>query len=88
MLFWDKFKLNRGSKDKKNKLKREVNSFHHWGIAESQLAKSLRPFALAQDKTIEGFYHKSLPIAGIMWHPEREQPYDQHDLQLIKQFLL
>ena len=67
---------------------REVNSFHHWGIAESQLAKSLRPFAVAQDKTIEGFYHKSLPIAGIMWHPEREQPYDQYDLQLIKQFLL
>ena len=67
---------------------REVNSFHHWGIAESQLAKSLRPFALAQDKTIEGFYHSSLPIAGIMWHPEREQPYNQHDLRLIKQFLL
>ena len=67
---------------------REVNSFHHWGIEKSQLAKSLIPFALAQDKTIEGFYHNSLPIAGIMWHPEREQPFDKNDLSLIKQFLL
>ena len=66
---------------------REVNSFHHWGINESQLADSLVPFAQATDRTIEGFYHKELPIAGMMWHPEREQPCHQHDLQLIKEFL-
>ena len=67
---------------------REVNSFHQWGIEKTKLAKSLRPFALAQDKTIEGFYHASLRVAGIMWHPEREQPFDKNDLNLIKQFLL
>jgi len=67
---------------------REVNSFHSWGIEKLQLAEDLRPFAVAHDKTIEGFYHKSLPIAGIMWHPEREQPFDKNDLKLFKRFLL
>jgi gamma-glutamyl-gamma-aminobutyrate hydrolase PuuD len=67
---------------------REVNSYHGWGIPSSKLAKSLRSFALAKDKTVEGFYHTKLRIAGIMWHPERESPFNKDDLSLIKNFLL
>ncbi len=66
---------------------REINSFHNWGIKKSQLADSLRPFAISQDKTIEGFKHKELPVAGIMWHPEREEPNNEEDLRIIKNFL-
>ena len=67
---------------------REVNSYHNWGICKSKLSKSLISFAVSKDKTVEGFYHKNLRIAGIMWHPERESPFNKDDLNLIKKFLL
>jgi putative glutamine amidotransferase len=51
----------------------EVNSFHNNIIDSSILGQDLEPFALSNDDTIEGFYHKSLPIVGVMWHPERSQ---------------
>ena len=66
---------------------RLVNSYHKWCISESDLGNSLIPFAIAEDKTIEGFYHKDYPIFGIMWHPEREEPYNNYDINLLKKFL-
>ena len=65
---------------------RDVNSYHKWCIEEPGLGESLFPLALAEDGTIESFYHKELPIFGIMWHPEREVPFNQNDLNLIKGF--
>jgi len=46
-----------------------VNSFHDYGLTE--LGKELHPIARAKDKSIEAFKHNTLPIWGIMWHPER-----------------
>ena len=66
---------------------RVVNSYHKWCIEESDIGKSLAPLAIASDKTIECFYHKEYPILGIMWHPEREDPYSWDDLNLIKRFI-
>ncbi len=66
---------------------RPVNSYHKWCISESDLGNSLMPFAIAEDKTIEGFYHKDHPIFGIMWHPEREEPYNNYDINLLKKFV-
>lgn len=65
----------------------EVNSHHDHGISRQQLSSQLRPFAFAEDQTIEGFYHPEHAIAGIMWHPERES--SQHALNelLTKSFL-
>jgi putative glutamine amidotransferase len=51
----------------------KVNSFHNNIINSNVLGKDLEPFALSADDTIEGFFHKSLPIVGVMWHPERSQ---------------
>ena len=51
----------------------KVNSFHHNIINQKKLGQNLEPFAMANDNTIEGFYHSELPIVGIMWHPERTQ---------------
>ncbi len=51
----------------------EVNSYHNNIINTDTLGKDLDPFALSTDETIEGFSHKSLPIFGVMWHPERTQ---------------
>ena len=51
----------------------EVNSYHHNVITNEGLGTDLEPFAISSDDTIEGFYHKLLPIEGVMWHPERDQ---------------
>ena len=51
--------------------KLQVNSFHNNVIKQKNLGKNLEPFAMANDNTIEGFYHTELPIVGVMWHPER-----------------
>jgi len=50
-----------------------VNSFHNNIINSNILGQDLEPFAISSDKSIEGFYHKSLPVIGVMWHPERSQ---------------
>ena len=50
-----------------------VNSFHNNIINSNILAQALTPFAISNDNSIEGFYHESLPMIGIMWHPERSQ---------------
>jgi len=50
----------------------KVNSFHNNIITSLTLGKDIEPFAIADiDKTVEGFFHKNLPIMGVMWHPER-----------------
>ncbi len=48
-----------------------VNSAHHQCIA--RLGKDLSAVQFASDSTIEGISHKSLPIYGVQWHPERLQ---------------
>lgn len=51
----------------------EVNSFHNNLIKNEILGDKLIPFAISKsDKTIEGFYHETLPFVGVMWHPERD----------------
>lgn len=51
----------------------EVNSFHNNIIKKEILGKNLEVFAVTKnDKTIEGYFHKELPIVGVMWHPERD----------------
>lgn len=64
------------------KLPEKVNSFHEFAI-ESCPAE-FKIIAVAEDGVIEGIQHETLPWLGIMWHPERESPYSQFDLDLIK----
>ena len=47
-----------------------VRSFHNWSIAN--LPSTLIPTDFSPDGLIEEFVHQSLPIKGLMWHPERE----------------
>ncbi len=49
-----------------------VNSYHELGISSSTLGSELEPIAFDESGNIEGFRHKSLPVVGIMWHPERK----------------
>lgn len=47
-----------------------VNSFHNFYI--THLGQDLLPLAIADDKSVESFKHKSLPIYAMMWHIERD----------------
>jgi N5-(cytidine 5'-diphosphoramidyl)-L-glutamine hydrolase len=64
-----------------------VNSFHGWTIPQAALAPQLTALAQAEDGTIEAAAHVSLPILGVMWHPERENSVSQRDLSLIRNLL-
>lgn len=60
-----------------------VNSFHNNIIQETNLGKNLIPFAITKnDNSIEGVYHKSYPIIGVMWHPERKT--DKNNKRLLQ----
>ena len=48
-----------------------VNSYHDWGIRQSELAEDLRSLYLHADGTVEAARHVSRPWLGVMWHPER-----------------
>lgn len=61
---------------------REVNSFHNYQI--SGRIKDFECVGHSDDGVIEKIVHKIFPWQGIMWHPEREKPYDPYDLKLLK----
>lgn len=61
----------------------EVNSYHNEGCIELR-NKELIPVMRTKDGVIEMARHKSLPILGTMWHPEREEPFREMDVELLK----
>lgn len=65
---------------------RVVNSFHHFGTRRSQ--PDLEILATADDGVVEAIRHRTLPIAGLMWHPERCEPFDPLDVCFIKNLFL
>ena len=65
----------------------EVNSFHNWGILSIDLAPQLKIIALDKDNNVEAFLHRDKCALGLMWHPERETPFNNFDIDLIKEFL-
>lgn len=60
-----------------------VNSYHRQGVTAASLASELKSFAISLDGLIEGLYHPELPIVAIQWHPERDNPAQDADLNLI-----
>jgi putative glutamine amidotransferase len=68
------------------KNKTNVNSYHHFGIPQDKLAKELRRFAQI-DGFIEGFFHLTKPVAGILWHPERESPDNELNEKLLEAYV-
>lgn len=64
-----------------------VNSYHDWAIPGDGLATDLTPLAFDQAGNIEAFECSEKKLLGIMWHPEREQPFSSLDFQLIKRYL-
>ena len=62
-----------------------VNSYHEYAV--DIMPDGFFVTANADDGVIEAIRHKSLPIAGIMWHPEREEVFKRADIKLITDLL-
>ena len=60
----------------------QVNSFHTIGVPTDGLAAGLIGTAFDGDGHVEGLCHPDLPVAGVMWHPERKGAPDA-DRQLL-----
>ncbi len=60
-----------------------VNSYHNFGINRKNLAPNLIPTSLF-DNEVESFKHVKNKIYGIMWHPERNFPFNKSDIELFK----
>jgi gamma-glutamyl-gamma-aminobutyrate hydrolase PuuD len=62
----------------------EVNSFHRLGATASVHDLEIR--ALASDGVIEAVRHRARRVAGIMWHPERQEPPADTDIAYVRDF--
>lgn len=58
------------------------NSYHKYAVED---AKDMQIIATAGG-FIEAICHNSLDIIGIMWHPEREEPFMQEDIEFIQKY--
>jgi putative glutamine amidotransferase len=61
----------------------EKNSYHT--LASFEVSNDFDKFAELPNGMIKGIYHKKLSIIGVMWHPERNQPFDLSDITMIKE---
>ena len=60
-----------------------VNSYHDFGTCETN--EIFNVWAFAKDGVVKAITHKTIPITGIMWHPERLIPFSKRDIKLFKQ---
>ena len=49
-----------------------VNSYHETAILPEGVGAKLAVTAIDSEGYVEGFHHTNHPLAGIMWHPERD----------------
>ena len=62
----------------------EVNSYHNFGATETR--PPLETFALANDGVVKAVRHTNGRLLGVMWHPERLDPFAPRDITLFQQF--
>jgi len=69
----------------------EVNSHHHQAVLHTDLSSEFEALAYAKNEEdskngiVEAFMHKTLPIAGVQWHPEEFR--DSFAFELIEKIL-
>lgn len=66
---------------------REVNSYHNQACVHLN-SDELSVLLNTEDGVIEKIKHQTLPIIGTMWHPEREKPFNEDDLCMVKELFL
>jgi len=63
---------------------RSTNSFHNFAAFET--VDGLSIVAKSSDGVIEAIRHDRENILGIMWHPERDDPFDPNDIDMFQTF--
>ncbi len=59
-----------------------VSVYHHSGTYQSQ--PPLKTIAKSTDDVVMAIRHESLPIHGVMWHPEREKSMRNIHIEHLK----
>ncbi|MBI2339377.1 MAG: gamma-glutamyl-gamma-aminobutyrate hydrolase family protein [Deltaproteobacteria bacterium] len=67
-----------------NGTEREVPSYHRMGTTET--TDVLDVWAAAPDGVVKAVRHKTRPIQGLMWHPERIHPFAPPDIEFVREF--
>lgn len=67
----------------KGKVGREVNSYHNYGCTNMKEDFPFEILGTAPDGVIEAVRHKNYSIVGTMWHPEREVPFLNDDINMV-----
>lgn len=62
----------------------DVNSYHD--LAIGNLPDGFEILARSADSEIEAFRHRTRTLAGWMWHPERERPFDPGHVAMAREF--
>jgi len=75
-----------------NQKKINVNSYHNQGVLLNDLSNDLIMVAKSEDisnnyELVEMLKHKSLPIYGVQWHPERANPRINIDKKILNSLL-
>jgi putative glutamine amidotransferase len=60
----------------------EVNSYHRFAAFESR--PPLDVWAVADDGVVKAIRHAARSTIGIMWHPERMDPFTTADVALFR----
>tara|TARA_B100001758_G_C18414172_1_gene618128 strand:+ start:1435 stop:2022 length:588 start_codon:yes stop_codon:yes gene_type:complete len=63
-----------------------INSFHNYGTEDT--ADNLVVTSRSSDNIIKSISHKEHKIKGIMWHPERNDPFNNFDIKLFGEFFV
>lgn len=61
-----------------------VNSYHRFGATAT--LEPLVPLATAADGVVEAIGHREEDVRGIMWHPERFDPFRPEDIAYVQAF--
>lgn len=59
-----------------------VNSYHAWGL--HGVPPGFVAWATAPDGSIEAVRHRTLPLLGMLWHPERNTPFRAIDVERVR----
>jgi N5-(cytidine 5'-diphosphoramidyl)-L-glutamine hydrolase len=61
----------------------EVNSYHNFGTFENR--SPFEVWAVAEDGVIKAIRDPQRRILGVMWHPERLDPFSSRDTDVFRQ---
>jgi putative glutamine amidotransferase len=62
----------------------KVNSYHNQACRNLKNGCGLVVTARSEDGVIEAVQHEIFPVAGTMWHPEREDGFIKKDLERVR----